>query len=417
VTAAVEAHRVARSLEWVKSLSRDIGHAMRLLRRQPLLTAAVVATLAVGIAAPTSIFSLMNGAVFRPQASNDPAAFFRVAQGDGGHRGAATSAQYLELRQHAPFARELVAWSWARLDAELGPQEPSQAPGLLVSCNFFRVFSTGRPRLGRLLAESDCTSARPVAVMSERMWQHRFGGEPSVVGRSFTYGNVPITVVGVIDVLPLRNQMDDPDYLPDLWLPYTTQPAMRQTSEFLDHDYFGPTPSGHTWLEVAGLLRPGFSRTAAAAELQLVQTRVTPAHETSDSRLVLTDRSRWETKRLDVLGYLAMILVLPALILLMACVNVTALLLARAIARRHEVAVRLALGTSRAGLIRRSRRSARVSRSRCTDGRPRTGRRRSARAGCSSACRSPPTWSRSCLRSRSPGRRPALSRRISGPRT
>lgn len=341
-----------RRLRLVDTIAVDLRSAVRMLRTDPLLTAAVVVTLSIGIGAPSSVFSLLNGFVFRAPVTADPDAFFRVARADREPQGIVTPPQYDVLREENESARELAAFSTMALSAPLGVEDPTDVPGWLVSCNFFRVFGVDRAMAGRLLGPEDCTAGLPVAVISESLWQHRFAGDPSVVGTSVMYGAVPVTIVGVAPVAPIQRRAHDPtvgDFVAHLWVPYTAHPAFRATSTFeglLLRDTF-------PWLELAGLLEPGISRQAATNDLRLIASRHEELFDPSPERaLILTDGSRWEATPGDMLSAFAMALSLPALILLAACVNVAALLLSRAVSRQREMALRLALGTSRAALLR-----------------------------------------------------------------
>jgi len=357
---------VVRGPRWLDTIALDFRYAARMLRKQPLLTSAVVLTLSIGIAAPTSIFSLLNGFVFRTPISADPEAFFRVARADRSSGGIATPALYDALREESRSAREIAAWSTLGMSAPLGREDPARVPGLLVSCNFFRVFGVGAPLTGRLLQPEDCAAALPVAVMSETLWRNRFAADPGIVGISLVYASVPVTIVGVAAMAPIQREAHDPDedYVADLWFPYTAHSQLMETSEL------GPFVwrDDRSWMELAGLLEPGTLRRTAEVELRLIEVRrldtsSTPDDElieryrerdpTSVSALILTDGSRWGGMQGDdAFLVFGMGLTMPALVLLTACVNVAALLLSRAVGRQREMAVRLALGTSRASLLR-----------------------------------------------------------------
>lgn len=341
-----------RRMSRVDAIALDLRYAARMLRKRPFLTFTVVVTLAIGIGAPTSAFSLINGLLFRTPVTGDPDAFFRVVRADREARGIVTPPQYLVLRDENESARELAAWSTMSLSAPLDAEDPTRVPGLLVSCNLFRVLGVEAAVLGRLLGPEDCAAALPVAVISEPLWRNRFGADPSVIGTSLSYGAVPIAIVGVASVAPFQRRAHDPDgdFVADLWFPYTAHAALKTTSTFeglLLRDTF-------PWLELAGLLKPGISRQTAAVELRLIESRRDDLFEPSpESAVILTDGSRWGGMQWDdVVDVFGMMQVLPVLIMLVASLNVAALLLSRAINRQREMAVRLALGTSRRALIR-----------------------------------------------------------------
>jgi len=191
-----EQARDARPGARIEAWGRDLRHGARLLRRRPWLAAGAVATLTIGIAAPTSVFSLLSASAFRAPVSADPDAYFRLVRPDS-HSGLVTLSQYLALRDTSTSARELAAWSRFLLRAPLATDDPAAVPGLLVSCNLFRVIGVTRPVAGRLLTDEDCASNAAVAVLDAGLWRTRFGGDPDVVGRTVRFGGIPVTVVGV----------------------------------------------------------------------------------------------------------------------------------------------------------------------------------------------------------------------------
>ena len=345
-----EQARDARPAAWLEAWGRDLRHGARLLRRQPWLAAAAVATLTIGIAAPTSVFSLLSALAFRAPVSADPDAYFRLVRPGSGF-GVATLSQYLALRDTGTSARELAAWSRLLLQAPLGLEDATRVSGLLISCNLFRVIGVTTPVAGRLLTEGDCASNDAVAVLDARLWRARFGSDPEVVGGTVRFGGIPVTVVGVVSMPPFQHQWDDPDLDVGLWFPYTAHPAVKSTLDFWPRDLLAPDDTTH-WLDVAGLLAPGVTRTAATAELRLLDERTSPDRDARRGPLVLTDGTRWAVATSAVALTFAMALILPALILLVACTNAAGLLLSHAIGRQREMAARLALGATTRGLMR-----------------------------------------------------------------
>jgi predicted permease len=337
--------RDVRRASMIDAVGRDLRHAARILRKQPLLTCAVVLTLGIGIGSPASAFSLFNRYIFTAPPNPDPDHFFRLTKtfGSGNHTPIGVD-EYLAFRDRAKSARQVAAWSRSMMRAPLGPDDPSPVIGSLVSCNLLTLFRVDVPVAGRLLTPSDCETDVPVAVLNERTWRSRFGGDPSIIGTAVQYGASQVSIIGIAAVPSLRRQWDDADELVDLFVPYTAYTQLKETAAF--------TTSGHGWLYVGGLLDPGVSREAAAAEFLSISLGVSPQQPRERRQMSLTNGSRWAEAPTEMLGILAMALALPALILLMSCLNVSALLLARSVSRRQEMAVRLALGTSKGALVR-----------------------------------------------------------------
>jgi len=331
---------------------RDLRHAGRVLRKQPLLSAAIIVTLAVGLGAPASAFGALNEFLFGEPASQDPDAYFRLVRADG--EDVATPGQYVAFRDHARSARALAAWSALGLSMPLGLENPTRIAALPASCNALQVLGVDRPLAGRLLTEADCDAGAAVAIMSERLWRRRFDADPAVVGRTTTYGGVPISIIGVAPIPAIQRQADDPNEIFDLWFPYTATDVIA-ASDFL-HDVFAL--DDRPWLEVAGLLVSGVSRAAAAADFNAVALRDAPVARHRDGSieeqapLEVTDGTRWSRAPADALAFLSIMLLMPGVVLLLACVNAAALLLSRSVTRQREMAVRLMLGTNRAALVR-----------------------------------------------------------------
>jgi predicted permease len=337
----------------LETVARDLRYAARLMRRQPLTTGAVVVTLSLGIGGVAAVFTLLNRHVFRAPPSRNPDAYFRVIRENGGGHGTASVSEYLAWRTGARSASDLVAWAQLQLRAPLG-SDPADVAGLLVTCNFFGVLGVETPVAGRLLNEQDCASKAPVTVISESLWRTRLGSDPAVIGAILRYGPVAITVIGVAAVpgIQLEALDPDPDFVAGLVFPYSAQPALKETlTLFEGRDYWSAPHAHKRWLEVAGLLRPDRSRASATAEFRLIETH-RDAGAPPAGAVVLTDGSRWASTPDKMLAALLMALTLPALVMLVACMNAAALLLSRTVGRHREMAIRLALGTSRAGLVR-----------------------------------------------------------------
>ncbi|HEY3455779.1 MAG TPA: ABC transporter permease [Bryobacteraceae bacterium] len=328
------------------SVLDDLRHGLRLIRRDPILSLVIIATLTAAIGINASILTVVNGYFLRPHITSDPASFVQIiptTASTGTPRGA-SYAEYQAFRNGARSLRLLAAfYKFAVAFDEEDVSNREEIRGLGVSCNFFAVEGMARPELGRLFVEDDCRAPgqAPVAILSEATWRSRFASDPGIIGRVIRINNRSVPVVGVVPATT-SGWIVGPSV--SVWLPYTAQPYFDHIRNLFKEDQ-------QFWLEFAGRIASDYNRAGVRAELSRLaraQDRMNPGRFT---RIEITDGSWMEwielvkTTRFVVLS--TFFFGAFNLVLLIACANVATLLLSRAATRNREIAVRLSFGASR----------------------------------------------------------------------
>jgi putative ABC transport system permease protein len=338
VTQTKETYRVQRGLPFLEVLTRDLRYSFRQLWKYPGFTLTTVGTLAIGIGVNTAIFTMMDAVVLRPLAVPDLSRVVTVAeeQGRGDYRQVAL-ANYESWKQQSRSFEDLAvrnSVSFSMTGDTTGEGQAAHVAAALTSANFFRVLRTD-PLLGRVYQESETQPGRDsVVVLTFAFWQKHFAADPAVLGRSINLDGRAYTVIGV---MPKSMQYPTAS---DLFVPLA--PTAQQLDNRIAHDY-----------TVVGRLRAGVSRDQAQQELRLIATRLAKAYPASN----LGWSARVE-QLLDVVNgdltplFYRMILAATGFVLLVVCANVANLQFVRGIARRPEIAVRVALGAGRARLLR-----------------------------------------------------------------
>jgi len=311
------------------TLLQDLRYALRLMAKSPGFTAIAVLTLALGIGANTAIFTVVNAVLLRPLGFRDPSSLVLVAEKSAFPTISTSFQNYIDWRDQSHSFESLEATRGTTITL-IGAGEPERLNARMATAPLFSLLGVNAV-LGRtFLADEDRAGGPPVAVLGYGLWQRRFGGSHDVLGKSITLDSQPYTVVGV---LPSGFELLQPA---DVFLSF--------------HPWAKTLPDDRNWhpgIFVIGRLKEGISREQGRTEMVAITKRLEqqyPIYNTGTSADVV---GLQEQLVKNVRPALLLLLGAVAAVLLIACVNVANLLLARAAARGREVAIRTSMGATR----------------------------------------------------------------------
>src|SRR5215470_5874070 len=354
VEQAKERSRDARGVKWIDDLLQDLRYGARMLLKNPGFTLIAVITLALGIGANTAILSVADKLLLRQLPVKNPSRLALISAESVNPKFQNTIfsyPDYVDYRDQNEVFSDLFAF--IAQTVKLGTGEQSNEISLeLVSGNYFDALGVAAAQ-GRVIRDEDnrAEDAHPVAVISHNCWQRRFGGQPGVVGQALLLNGASYFIIGVAPAHFTGMTLEVPA---EAWVPLMMQ---RQLSSATTSN----SERRMAWLRLMGRLKPGVTLAQAQVSFDLTAQRIWEANTSlSDRKLPFNERRFMlepggqgiSSLRPSLGDTLKLLLAVVALLLLLACANVSNLLLARGVARRKEIAMRLALGASRWQIIR-----------------------------------------------------------------
>jgi len=321
----------------METLLQDIRYGIRTLLKQPAFTAIAIITIALGIGANTAIFSVVNAVILRPLPYTDAdrlMMLWSTTARDGNQEQPFSFADYGDVRTQAKSFSHVAAASPLWNFTLTGGGEPEPVQGLFVSQNLFDMLGA-QPAFGRnFLADDDRQGANPVVIISNALWQRRYGGDRNVLGRPLTVSGINATIIGVMPA-----DFHFLEAAAELWAP-------------LSQNQFANSSRNVRLLSVVGRLNSGVTISQANAELSAIGAQLAGQYPDTNAGFGLRTLPLQEQVTGKVRSALLLLLGAVGLVLLIACANVVNLMLVRSAGRSREIAVRAAVGAGRFRLLR-----------------------------------------------------------------